>query len=194
MLGEVKGCLATQYLQLSSIASANAPNVLDGTPLQGTLSFVVVVYHAAMVIDLKLLRQFRCNLRQRLRGSQSDADRHSHLAFHPLMQPFAPLLQLVQFYAVQIHEALVNRVAEIRGSLLPDDAHHPTRQFAVQLVVRREHGNLIIWELLLQLKVWCALFHAHGFRLVATCHYATIVVRENHDRNALQVWSEDALA
>ena len=194
VLGEVEGCPATQCLQLDGIASANAPNILDGTPLQGFLTLVVVVYHAAMVIDLILLRQLRGNLRQRLGGCQTDADGHSYFALYAFVKMLAPLLQLVECYAVQIQKALVDGVAEIRGSLLSDDAHYPTRQFAIQLVVRREHGNLLIRELLSQLKVRRTFFHTQGLRLVAPCHHTAVVVRQHDDRLTLQVWSEDALA
>jgi len=49
----------------------------------------------------------------------------------------------------------------------------------------------MIWELLFQLKVWCTLFHAHSLGLVATRHYASVVVRQHDHRNAFQVRSED---
>ena len=110
------------------------------------------------------------------------------------MQVLAPRLQSIQLYTIEIHEALVNRVAEIGWSLLADDAHHAARQFSIEFVVRGEHGNLLSRELLRQLKVWCTLLDSHLLSLIGTSHYATVVVRQNHDRFSLQVRTENLLA
>ena len=62
VLGKVESRAATQGLKTGSIAAADAPDILDGTPLKGTLALVVVVDHAAMLIDLVFLGQLRGNL------------------------------------------------------------------------------------------------------------------------------------
>ena len=92
---------------VGSIAPADAPDILDGTPFQSLLPFVVRIDHAAVLICSIFLRQFRGNLGQCLVGSQSDADWQSHLTLHSLVQILSPRLQLIQLYAVEIHETLV---------------------------------------------------------------------------------------
>ena len=94
MFGKVESRLAAKCLQFGSIAPADAPHILDGTPFQSLLPFVVRINHAAMLICSIFLRQFRGNLGQCLVGSQSDADWKSHFALHSLMQVFSPLLPL----------------------------------------------------------------------------------------------------
>ena len=84
-----------------------------------------------MLIHLVLLRQFRGCLGKCLRGSQSDADRHTYLTLYPLMQVLAPFLKMVKFYAVEIHKALVNAIAEVGGCLLAYDADHSACQLSI---------------------------------------------------------------
>ena len=94
----------------------------------------------------------------------------------------------------KIHEALVNRVAEIGWCLLTDDAHYTSCQFSIQFIVRGEYGNLLPRELLRQLKVWRTLLDAHLLSLVGTCHYTAVVIRQHHDWLSLQVRTENLLA
>ena len=49
-------------------------------------------------------------------------------------------------------------------------------------------------ELLLQLEVRRTLLDAHRLSLVATCHYAAVIIRQYDHGNALQVWPEDTFA
>jgi hypothetical protein len=105
-----------------------------------------------------------------------DTDRHAHLTLYTLMQVLTPLLQLVKFDAVEVHEALINRIAEIGGCLFSDDAHYPTRQFPIEFIVRGKDSNLIVWELLFKLEIRRALLHSHRLGLVATSHDTAIIV------------------
>ena len=76
----------------------------------------------------------------------------------------------------KIHEALVNRIAEIGWRLLSDEAHYATCQLAIEFVVRGEHGYLLTREQLSQLEIRCTLLDSHLLSLVGTCHYATVVL------------------
>jgi hypothetical protein len=146
-----------------------------------------------MLIDGIFLCQFRGYLGQCLVGSQSDADRQAHLALYPPMQVFAPRLQLIQLYTIEIHEALVNRIAEIGWRLLSDDAYYTASQFSVEFIVRGKDCDLLPREQLSQLKIWRTLLDAHLLSLIGTSYYATVVVRQNHDRLSLQIRPENLL-
>ena len=122
MAGKVVGSLASKCLQLCRITTTDAPDVFDGNQFQRLDTLLVRVYHAAMVVTFIFLGEFRGYLSQRFVRCQTDADGHAYFAFHPLMQSLAPLLQLVELNAVEIHKALVDRVTEISGSLFADDA------------------------------------------------------------------------
>ena len=121
----------TQRLQLGSIASADAPHIAYRIKFQGLDALLVGVYHAAVPITLILLGKVRGHLCQRLIGSQTDADRHSHILFDFLVQVLTPLLQILMLHAVKIDEAFVNRIAEIGWHLLTDQAHNAASQFSI---------------------------------------------------------------
>ena len=131
-----------------------------------------------MLIGSIFLRQLRGNLGQCLVGSQTDADWQAYLALYTLMKVLAPCLQLIQLYAIEIHKAFINRVAEIGWCLLTDDAHYTSCQFSIQFIVRGEYGNLLPRELLRQLKVRRTLLDAHLFSLVGTCYNTAVVIRQ----------------
>ena len=134
------------------------------------------------------------HLGQCLVGGYADADRHAHPSFHLLVQVLSPCLERDMVHTFQIHEALVDAVSEIGGSLRPNNIDDTPCQFAVQFVVRRESGDAGMRKQLGQLEVGGALFHAQCLGLVGTCHHAAIIVRQHHNRLPLQVWTENPLA
>ena len=97
-------------------------------------------------------------------------------------------------HAVEPDEALVDGVTEILGGFLPDDSHHAGGQFAVELVVGREDGDLLVGELLLQLEVREACLDAEFLGLVGAGDDAAVVVGEDDDGFAVEVGPEDPLA
>jgi len=77
---------------LGSVASADAPNVLYRIEFQG-LDALVGVYQAAVAIALIFLCEVRGNLGEGLVESEADADGHTHVLLHFLVQVLAPLFK-----------------------------------------------------------------------------------------------------
>ena len=109
-----------------------------------------------MPVALILLRKVRGHLCQCLVGSQSDADRHTHISLNLLVQVLTPLLQVQMIHTVKIDEALIDGISEIGRNLLGDKAYDTTCQFSIEFIVRGEHCNLCVGKLLSQLIVWCS--------------------------------------
>ena len=56
-----------------------------------------------------------------------------------------------------------------------------------KLIVAGEDGNLLVRELLSKFEVWCSSLDAQCLRLIAAGHHAAVVVREHHNRLAVEV-------
>ena len=89
-----------------------------------------------------------------------------------------------------LDKAFVDAVTKVGRRFLTDDFHHTTCQFAIQLIVAREHCNLLVRELLSQLEIRHTSLDAHLLCLVRSCHNTSVVVRQNNNRLAIQVRSE----
>ena len=150
-----------------------------------------------MAIAWVLLGEVTGQLCQGLRRTKTDADWHSHALLDALVKVLTPFLQLSVvciLQSVEIDKALVDAIAEIGWSFLPDDFHYPACQFSIQLIVAGEHGYLLVWELLGKLEVWGSGFDAHLLGFVTAGYDTAIVVAQYNNRLAVQVRAKDSFA
>ena len=187
MLCEVVGSLDSHCLQLGSISSPYAPNIIYWEKLQSFDALLVIVYHAAMAIAFILLGEVTGHLCQCLSGSNTYADRHPDTLSDALVQMLAPCFQIHAVDALPIDKALVNAVPEISWSFLPDYFHYPACEFSVQLIVTGEHCYLLVRKLLGKLEVWSSGFDAHLLGFVAAGYDTAVIVAQHNNGLAVQV-------
>ena len=171
----------------------DTPYLADGKELEGLDAFHIAVYQAAMAVAGISFCKVACHLGKRLVGGDTDADGHSHALLHSLVEPFAPSFQVKMLHPFEIYKALVDTVTEIGGCLLTDNLHHTTGEFAIQLIVGGKDGNLLLGEELGKLVVRRSCLDSHLLGFIRTCHYASVVIRENNHRLVLQVGPKDTL-
>ena len=147
-----------------------------------------------MLIPLVFLGEVAGHLCQCLRGRNANADRHSGGLPDIGRQVFAPAFQIKMLHALQVAEALVNRIAVERGRGFPYKRHHTICDITIELVVGREYGHLTMWEPLLQLIVRQSRLDAQCFRLITPGHHTSVIVGQHNNRFPVQVWTENTLA
>ena len=91
-----------------SIASTDAPHLINRVKRSSLQSAVIGVDDAAMVISGVFLCEVGSHLCQRLRRRNAYSERHAHRLQHAPVQLFAPLLQLFYGETVENGERLVD--------------------------------------------------------------------------------------
>ena len=189
---KVVGCLNSQGFKFCGISSSDAPDFIDWVQFECLYPLLITVNHATVTIALVLLSEVRGHLCKCFVWGQTDTDRHPNVLLYLFMQILAPFLQVQMLHAIKVDEALVNGIAKICRNLFTDNAYYTTCQFSVQFIVGREHGNLLVRELLGQLEIWSSL-NPHLLSFIRPRYYASVVIRQYYHRHTFQIRPKDTL-
>ena len=76
----------------------------------------------------------------------------------------------------------------------PKGLHHPHAHVAIQVVVGRENGYIVLLQELSALEKWCTHVDTQALGLIRTRDDATIVVAQYHNGTIVQMRFEQAFA
>lgn len=191
-LDEVVGGLDAEALHLETVSPADAPHVTDRRPLECSDD----VSPAVDGIDAAglgvLLGVVAGDLGEGLRGGDTDAGGDAHAPEDG--PPDLPRQSLVLLIGGKVDEALVYGVDLLLRYDRPDHAHHTAREIAVEDVVARADGDLLLLHQVTDLEEWYTHRDAECLGLIGPTDDAAVVIGETDDGSVAQLGPEDPLA
>ena len=194
LLCQIPGRADAQSEQLWGKARADAPHAINRKFPEHffTQGLRADIQHAAGAF-LPAFGGVIGQLGQGLGWCYAHADRDIGTAQHGLLQVLTELLQGLGQTA-EVGECLVDRIYLYPRNQTFDDLHDAGAHVAVEGIVGAEGGHLLPAQLLAHLKVGRAHGNVELLGFFAAADDAAVVVGQHHDRFAVQVRAEDALA